>query len=283
MISIQQLSFSYRKNRPLFTRLDLELQAGHIYGLLGKNGAGKSSLLKQIAGLLFPQQGTCKVMGYESRYRQPAFLQNIFMVPEEFFLPAVHISQYVSTYAPFYPNFDKKAFAGYLMEFKIPDDQRLTEMSYGQKKKVLVSFALAANTKVLIMDEPTNGMDIPSKSQFRKVIASALNDDKCIVISTHQVRDLDNLIDSIVIIDEHKIIFRQDLEEVSNRLSFKTVNSLEEAGEVLFADSSLRGHTVVTPNLAGIPGRVDMELLFNTVLEQPARIAQIFNQQYANK
>lgn len=277
MISIQNLSFSYRKNKPLFEQLNLQLDAGHIYGLLGKNGAGKSSLLKHIAGLLFPQKGHCTVMGFESRYRQPAFLQHLFMVPEEFYLPQVHIKNYLSAYAPFYPDFDRKAFHNYLEEFHVPLDQRLTDMSYGQKKKVLISFALATNTKALIMDEPTNGLDIPSKSQFRKVIAAAVSEEKCIVISTHQVRDLDNLIDSIVIIDEHKIIFRQHVEAVTDRLLFKTVNNMEDAGNVLFADNSLRGHAVITKNDGLEHSRIDMELLFNAVLEKPEHISQIFN------
>ena len=277
MISIQNLSFSYRKNKPLFEHLNLQLEAGHIYGLLGKNGAGKSSLLKHIAGLLFPQQGHCKVMGFESRYRQPAFLQNLFMVPEEFYLPQVHIKGYLNTYAPFYPNFDRKAFHNYMEEFHIPVDQRLTEMSYGQKKKVLISFALAANTKALILDEPTNGLDIPSKSQFRKVIAAAVSDDKCIVISTHQVRDLDNLIDNIVIIDDHKIIFRQNVEAVTDRLCFKNVMNMAEAGNVLFSDSTIRGHAIITPNEGAEHSRIDMELLFNAVLEKRESISQIFN------
>jgi ABC-2 type transport system ATP-binding protein len=150
-------------------------------------------------------------------------------------------------------------------------------MSYGQKKKVLISFALAANTKALIMDEPTNGLDIPSKSQFRKVIAAAVSEEKCIVISTHQVRDLDNLIDSIVIIEDHRIIFRQDVESVTDKLCFKTVSSLDEAGDVLFASSSLGGHAVVTENLAKEQSRIDMEMLFNAVLDQPERISKIFN------
>jgi ABC-2 type transport system ATP-binding protein len=277
MISIQNLSFSYRKNKPLFEGLNLHLEAGYIYGLLGKNGAGKSSLLKQMAGLLFPQGGVCKVMGYESRYRQPDFLRNLFMVPEEFYLPQVQINNYVKAYSPFYPDFSNKAFREYLEEFQIPTGQRLTEMSYGQKKKVLISFALATNTKALIMDEPTNGLDIPSKSQFRKVIAAAVSEEKCIVISTHQVRDLDNLIDNIVIIDDHKIVFRQDVGAVSDKLSFKTVSSLEDAGGVVYANSSLRGHTVVTENTDKEQSRIDMEMLFNAVLEQPERISKIFN------
>jgi ABC-2 type transport system ATP-binding protein len=277
MISIQNLSFSYRKNKPLFEGLNLELGAGYIYGLLGKNGAGKSSLLKQMAGLLFPQAGVCTIMGYESRYRQPGFLSNLFMVPEEFYLPNVSIPNYVKTYAPFYPNFDNKAFLTYLAEFQIPPDQRLTSMSYGQKKKVLISFALATNTKALLMDEPTNGLDIPSKSQFRKVIAGAVSDDKCIIISTHQVRDLENLIDNIVIIDDHKIIFREDVEAVTDKLCFKTVSDLDDAGNVLYASSSIRGHAVITENTTKEQSRLDMEMLFNAVLEQPEKISKIFN------
>ncbi|SFD19784.1 ABC-2 type transport system ATP-binding protein [Chitinophaga sp. CF118] len=277
MISIQNLSFSYRKNKPLFEGLNLQLEAGQIYGLLGKNGAGKSSLLKQMAGLLFPQGGVCRVMGYEARYRQPDFLRNLFMVPEEFYLPQVHIKNYVKTYAPFYPDFDNKAFNNYLSEFQIPLDQRITDMSYGQKKKVLISFALATNTKALIMDEPTNGLDIPSKSQFRKVIAAAVSDEKCIVISTHQVRDLDNLINNIVIIEDHRIIFQQDVAAVTDKLCFKTVSNLEDVGDVLFASSSLRGHSVITENAGMEQSRIDMEMLFNAVLDQPEKISKIFN------
>lgn len=277
MINIQSLTFSYRKNKPLFENLQLRLEAGHIYGLLGKNGAGKSTLLKQMAGLLFPDSGTCEVMGFASAKRQPAFLREIFLVPEEFYLPKVSIKTYVNTYAPFYPNFDEGAFFKYLKEFEIPRDQKLTEMSYGQKKKVLISFALATNTKVLIMDEPTNGLDIPSKSQFRKVIAAAVSEDKCIVISTHQVRDLDNLIDSIVIIDGHKIIFREDVQTVTDKLSFKTVSRVEETTGVLFADSNLRGHTIITRNAGNEQSKIDMELLFNAILTNHKPIQEIFN------
>lgn len=277
MINIQSLTFSYRKNKPLFENLQLRLEAGHIYGLLGKNGAGKSTLLKQMAGLLFPDSGTCEVMGFASAKRQPAFLREIFLVPEEFYLPKVSIKRYMNTYAPFYPNFDEGAFFKYLKEFEIPRDQKLTEMSYGQKKKVLISFALATNTKVLIMDEPTNGLDIPSKSQFRKVIAAAVSEDKCIVISTHQVRDLDNLIDSIVIIDGHKIIFREDVQTVTDKLSFKTVSRMEETTGVLFADSNLRGHTIITKNAGNEHSKIDMELLFNAILTNHKPIQEIFN------
>ncbi|MFB6455421.1 ATP-binding cassette domain-containing protein [Chitinophaga sp. Hz27] len=277
MINIQSLKFSYKPGRPLFDDLNLQLNPGHIYGLLGKNGAGKSTLLKQMAGLLFPTSGKVDILGFDAHKRQPALLQEVFLVPEEFYLPKVSINMFLSTRAAFYPNFDQQAFFGYLKEFDIPQKQKLTEMSYGQKKKFLISFALATNSRVLIMDEPTNGLDIPSKSIFRKLIAGCLSEDKCVIISTHQVRDLDNLIDSIVIIDNHRIIFREAVETVTDKLSFKLLPQLDKSIPVLYADSNLRGHSVVMRNVNQEHSKVDMELLFNAVLSNRQSIEEIFN------
>jgi ABC-2 type transport system ATP-binding protein len=277
MINIQSLNFSYKPKRPLFEGLNLQLAPGHIYGLLGKNGAGKSTLLKQISGLLFPVGGKVEVLGFTASKREPGFLQEIFLVPEEFYLPKVSIQQFVSARAGFYPRFDENVFQQYLKEFDIPQHQHLTEMSYGQKKKFIISFALAANTRLLIMDEPTNGLDIPSKSIFRRLIAGVLTEEKCIVISTHQVRDLDNLIDSIVIIDNHRIIFREAVETVTDKLSFKVVPQMDSSMQVLYADSNLRGHSVVLPNINQEHSRIDMELLFNAVLTNRQSIQEIFN------
>ncbi|NIG52965.1 ATP-binding cassette domain-containing protein [Chitinophaga sp. Cy-1792] len=277
MINIQSLKFSYKPGRPLFDGLNLQLEPGHIYGLLGKNGAGKSTLLKQMAGLLFPTGGKVEILGFDAHKRQPALLEEIFLVPEEFYLPKVSINMFLTTRAVFYPRFDEKAFFTYLKEFDIPQNQKLTEMSYGQKKKFLISFALATNSRVLIMDEPTNGLDIPSKSIFRKLIAGCLSEEKCVVISTHQVRDLDNLIDSIVIIDNHRIIFRQEVETVTDKLSFKLLPQLDKSMPVLYADSNLRGHAVVMRNVTQEHSKVDMELLFNAVLSNRQSIEEIFN------
>jgi ABC-2 type transport system ATP-binding protein len=201
MVTIKDLHFAYRR-RAVFSGLNLELQPGHIYGLLGRNGTGKSTLLRNIAGFLFPQRGGIRVMGFEPGRRQPAFLERVFLVPEEFQLPPFSLDRWVRRMAPFYSAFDHAQFDGYTREFGIPPAARLDEMSYGQQKKALISLALATNAPLLLMDEPTNGLDILSKSQFRKVIAGALDDQKCILISTHQVKDLENLIDRITVIEE---------------------------------------------------------------------------------
>ncbi|MGV3558210.1 ABC transporter ATP-binding protein [Larkinella arboricola] len=276
MIELTNLTFGYNQKKILYRDLDLSLQPGSIYGLLGKNGAGKSSLLRLMGGLLYPTAGTINVAGFTPRKREPAFLQEMYFIPEEIYLPSVSLNRFIDTMGPFYPKFSESQFRKYLVEFDVPPDQKLTAMSYGQKKKVIISFGLATNTRVLIMDEPTNGLDIPSKSQFRKIVSSALAPERLVLISTHQVRDLDNLIDGIIIIDESEILLNHSLNHISDRLMFSTLSSVTEADRVLYAEPSMRGYSVVMENLEQEDSRVDLERLFNAVVTNRDGIKNIF-------
>ena len=277
MVTIQNLHFGYKKKK-VFDGLNLFLESGHIYGLLGKNGTGKTTLLHSIAGLLFPSQGNITALSYQPSKRQPAFLQDIFIVPEEFFMPNVNIEKYIKCNAPFYPKFSNEQFDAHLEEFNIPLSNKLQEMSYGQKKKVLISFGLACNTSLLLMDEPTNGLDIMSKSQFRKIMSSAVNEDKCIVISTHQVKDLENLIDHITIIDEGKILFDQPEENITSKLNFKISFDDDEIKDALYNEPSLRGNAIVVANSEQEEGRMDLEMLYKAVILNGESINTIFLQ-----
>ncbi|MGI4728447.1 MAG: ABC transporter ATP-binding protein [Janthinobacterium lividum] len=275
MIKISNLTFGYGRKKILFQNLNLQMQEGHIYGLLGKNGAGKSTLLKNIAGLVFPQQGTCEVNGYNASKRLPAFLQNLFFIPEEVYMPALTARQFVKNTGHFYPAFDETAFDKMLAEFDVPNDSLLNKLSFGQQKKVMIAFGLSTNTSLLIMDEPTNGLDIPSKSQFRKIIASALSETRCIIISTHQVRDLDNLIDTLLVVHNQKIVLNKSLDDIADLLKFSTVSV---AGpEVLYAEESVRGINTISQNTSESYSKVDMELLFNAIINDNQPITQILN------
>ncbi|HEY1021038.1 MAG TPA: ATP-binding cassette domain-containing protein [Flavisolibacter sp.] len=275
MITIQNLSFAYQK-KPVFNGLNLQFEAGHVYGLLGKNGTGKSSLLRNIAGLLHPQNGSISVNGHKPLERLPVFLEDVFLLPEEFYLPDIPVSNFIRHNAPFYPRFDNTKFRNYMSVFEIPADSTLQNMSYGQKKKVLISFALATKARVLLMDEPTNGLDILSKSQFRKILAEALDEDQCIIVSTHQVKDLENLIDRITVIDEGKILFDEKIEEITKRLSFRFAYDEADAAAAFYSESLLRGHVIVAPNTEGEDSKLDLELLYKAIVTNPGRITQLF-------
>jgi ABC-2 type transport system ATP-binding protein len=277
MVTIENLSFSYQKRKPLFNNLSLSLKPGNMYGLLGKNGAGKTTLFKIICGLLFPKQGMVKVAGYSPKDRYPGFLSEIFLLPEEFSLPSVNIESYVRLYSPFYQRFNKDLFDDHIHEFRLSRDQKLSSMSYGQKKKFLISFGMATDCKLMLLDEPTNGLDIPSKSQFRKIMANSLHDERSFIISTHQVRDMENLIDPVIILDDGKIIFCQDCLTITETMLFSKQSEPPRGNSVIYMESTLGGYSLVEVNKAGAESRINLELLFNAVLGNREKMNELFN------
>lgn len=277
MIQIQNVTFSYSNRTRLLADLSLTLQTSRIHGLLGKNGEGKSTLLKLMSGLVFPKSGNVDVMGFVPSARKPEMLSEIFFLPEE--LPVLNISvqNLQNVYAPFYPNFDPQLFDKFLNEFDVQDKKAmLTRLSHGQKKKVMIAFGLATNTKLLLMDEPTNGLDIPSKAQFRRMVASVIDDNRCMVISTHQVHDLDGLIDSITIMDRHEIVFNRTLEEISQKLCFRMADRNQTDEKVIYSEDTLRGQVQVCINTTGEESKVDIEMLFSAVLANKSLITSLF-------
>ncbi|WP_394748948.1 ABC transporter ATP-binding protein [Spongiimicrobium salis] len=271
MIAIQDLGYYYSKKKPLFDALRLHFFPGKIYGLLGKNGAGKSTLIKHITGMLFPNAGNCKVFGYVPQNREVNFLKEIFFVPEEYYLPNLKIQILLNTYKGFYPNFNTAQFMGYLKEFKIGKDRKTSDLSLGQKKKIAIGFALATNTKVLIMDEPTNGLDIPSKITFRKMVKDAFAKNRIVIITSHQVRDLDELIDHLIIMNQGRILLDEDKNHIAQRLLFEVSRS-EPHGNYIYKEQLSHGYATIGKNTTAALGYVDIELLFNAVLFNEDRI-----------
>ena len=276
MIQIENLSFGYSKKKLLYKNLTLTLGEGSIYGLLGKNGAGKSTLLKNLVGLLFPTDGTITINGYSPKKRLPSFLQTIYFIPEEVNVPGLTIHKYMNLFAPFYPAFNKDQFYNYLNQLDVKDLGKLNTLSFGQQKKFIIAFALACNTKILLLDEPTNGLDIPSKIRFRKLISSVFDKERMIFISTHQIRDLDNLIDRVVIVDNGQLLLNASITEIAQKLCFKTVAEITDKNKVLFSQESLKGYSVVIENITDEDSKIDLEQLFNCVTENPEKAKSIF-------
>lgn len=279
MIEVENLSFSYgRRKSMVLEDFSMKLDKGSVYGLLGKNGTGKSTLLYLMAGLLRPQTGNVLYKGVDVKKRYLDTLQDMFLVPEEFALPNVSLKQYVKLNAPFYPNFSDELLNTCLRDFDMNEDIHLGELSMGQKKKAFMCFALATNTSLLMMDEPTNGLDIPSKSQFRKVIASGMSDDKAVIISTHQVRDIDSLLDHVLILDGSKLLLNESVATICEKLYFAEQGMNEPTEGALYVQPSVQGNSVILPNEYGEDSKMNLEVLFNAMLAERVRMQQIFNQ-----
>lgn len=268
MIQIDELSFHYKKQSMFFDNFSLSLENGSIVGLLGKNGAGKTTLLKLITGLLNPHSGSLKIAGFTPFDRKPDFLGDLFMVPEEFAFPQVSINLFVKGTANLYPNFDESKLDWILSSFELDRKSKIHHLSMGERKKFLIAFALATNCKLLVLDEPTNGLDIPSKSIFRKVLVSSVTDEQLVLLSTHQVKDIETILDRVVILDQGRIVFNESLENITQKWQFKHVASLAGIEEIIYCEKFPGGYRVVIPAIDEFETEVDLELLFKSIINQ---------------
>lgn len=277
IMSIKNLAFGYNKKKLLFEDFSLELPKGNIVGLLGKNGAGKSTLLYLMSGLLRPLKGSVVMNGCEVSQRKLTTLSDMFIVPEEFSLPRLTLMQFVRIYSVFYPRFSEQLLESCLKEFGLSNDVQLDKLSMGQKKQVYVCFALATNTSLLLLDEPTNGLDIPSKSQFRKVLASGMTDEKTVVISTHQVKDVDRLLDHVLMIERADILLDVSVSDITDKLYFGEQAVSVPTEHVLYVQPSAQGNSIIRLNTDAEESQLQLELLFNAVLADKEKIRKVFH------
>ena len=278
MLKISDLAFSYSGNGcKVFNDFSLSFEKGAVYGLLGLNGTGKSTLLYLLTGLLRPQQGSVLYKGEDVQKRLPSTLSDMFIVPEEFELPKMSIKRYAALYSGFYPRFSYEQLLQNLAMFGLDDSVVFNNLSMGQQKKAFMCYALATNTSLLVMDEPTNGLDIPSKSEFRRLIASNMTDEKTIIISTHQVRDIDSLLDHIVIIDQSNVLLNASNADICRRLLFAELPMSEPTDGALFVQPSVSGNSAILLNEYDEESRMNLELLFNGVLAERDKFVQVFN------
>ncbi len=271
MIIAENLTYKYpRASKPAISDLSLSMPAGRIYGLLGANGTGKSTLLYLVAGLLKPENGSLEYNGIPTYERRPSILAETFFVPEEINIPNIKIATYIKHNAPFYPNFSKEQFNQYLTEFRLNGDMHIRHMSMGQKKKVMLAFALACNTSLLLLDEPTNGLDIPGKSEFRRALINATSENRTIIISTHQVRDLDHMLDAVIMLYEKGMILNESIADIQQRFRFIFTTDISERKDALWVQPTAGGYNIISKRNENDPEtEVNLENLFEFAYSNP--------------
>ena len=274
MINVSNLAFSYGSKKVL-EGISLQIREGSIYGLLGENGVGKTTLLTLLCGLKKPQNGTIEVDGRAPFDRNSALLAEQYYLPDE--VAPVHSTAeaFARENGVFWPKFEMEKYMNLLREFEVDPAQRMDTMSSGQLKKTWISFALACNVRYYYMDEPTNGLDIPSKAQFRKAVTMYTAEDAAVVISTHQVRDLENIIDPIIILDNKAVLVNASLEEIAEKLYFDYGPEIRP--DALYLERTPGGAIQVYPNASGEESKVQLEAFFNTVHAHKETVRALFN------
>ena len=273
MITIENTSYGYKSNPLIFNNISLEIGNG-IYGLLGENGVGKTTLMHLICGLLFPKNGKCSIDGRNTAERQPEGLARYFFLPEEMQMPTESIVSFAARHSVFYPHFNQEEFDLNLEELKIDRKQKLSSVSYGQQKKAMLAYAFALHTPYTLLDEPTNGLDITSRQALKRIISRSMDDESTLLISTHQAHDFENLLDHLIILGKGEILLNRSLDEISNRLLFARTSILPE--ESIYSEENLSGYFSIIPNEDGEENTPDIELLYKAVLQQPEKIQSMF-------
>ncbi|GAA3648910.1 ATP-binding cassette domain-containing protein [Flavivirga jejuensis] len=268
MIYINDLVFNYDKQKSLFNNLSLELESGQIVGLFGKNGSGKSTFLKLISGLINPRSGVVKLNGDNPFKRLPSLMEDVYLVSEDLYIPDISIKKYIDAYAFFYKKFDLEKMHKIMKDFALQETDYLHKISYGQKKKFLIAFALSTNCQFLLLDEPTNGIDITSKSIFRKVLINSITDHQMVIISTHQVRDIETIIDRILILDDGNNVFNYHVNDISEHLKFERLADISNKKNIVFYEKELGAYKVISPVDNSEETDIDLELLFNAIISK---------------
>lgn len=274
MIKFKNVDFAYSKDK-LFDSLNLKFEPGKIYGLLGKNGIGKSTLFKLMQGLLFPKQGSIDVVNHTPSDRNAEMLRKCFLIPEVLLLPPISVSKYMTLMSPFYPNFDQGKFTKFIEDFDLQLKSKLTQMSMGQQKKFMIAFALASNCEILLLDEPTNGLDITSKEKFREMLMEAWNEQACILISTHQVKEVANMIDSICILNNKKVILNETLERISEKVC--TEVSFEKPEQPVWMTETRMNEYKYVRKSNGDIKPLDMEIFYQAVIDRSNAVVSLFH------
>lgn len=274
MISFNQLGFRYRLGSQVFRDFSMTLSPGHVYGVLGENGVGKSTLMKLASGVLIPTAGSVTIDGREASLREEATMAKIIYLPEEFSLPALTLDEFRKVTTPFYPSFSNESFEECCRVLDVVRDRRLDKLSMGQRKRAYLAFAFACRAEWLLLDEPTNGLDVAAKEAFRRLVARYVDEGQSIIISTHSVREIDSLIDHLIILDRKGIVLDASIGEIGSRLRFGRCSAEEEP---LYSESTLAGTSGVVVNTTDEESPVDIEMLFMASLRSTERLRRLFN------
>lgn len=276
MLEMEDVTFAYRNQALIYNKFSLTLAPGKVYGLLGMNTIGKTTLMKLMTTLLFPQEGTIRFRAVDISHRDPSVMSEIFLVPDEVELPSYTQMGFVNLYAPLYPRFDREVLEEWTKRFQVDVTKRLDKLSMGERKKFYLSFAVATRCSFLLLDEPTNGLDILAKDEFKRLIALYMSEDHTVLISTHQGHEIERILDHLLVLDSGGLVLNASLVEIAEKLCFESGNSYVDAEEILFSSEALEGVTILRPRGEGDPETgIDLEFLFRAIVQNPVGIRKV--------
>lgn len=225
LISISQLNKSFNE-KPVLKDVELRVQPGQILGLVGPNGAGKTTCLRALLGLT-QYQGDIDVLGYNPLTQRKEMLNEVAYIADVAVLPKwIKVSQALEYMQGVHPNFNADKAQHFLDKTNIPSDAKVKALSKGMVTQLHLALILAVDAKVLVLDEPTLGLDILTRRQFyNHLLEDFYDEDKCIIVTTHQIEEIEHILTDVAFIKDGSIALSESVENIRNRFKLLAVSN----------------------------------------------------------
>lgn len=223
LISINGLTKRY-KNKAVVDQVNLAVGAGQILGLVGPNGAGKTTCLQAMLGLI-DYEGKVEMLGLNPREQRQKMLQEVAYIADVAVLPKwLKVSQALSYMADIHPNFDREKAEAFLAKTNIEHTAKVKTLSKGMVTQLHLALILAIDAKILILDEPTLGLDILTRRQFyTHLLEDFYDEDKCIIVTTHQIEEIEHILTDVAFIQDGKVVLSDTVEQMRERFKLVAV------------------------------------------------------------
>lgn len=236
IIETKNLTKSYNKNRGIES-INISVNEGEIYGFIGPNGAGKSTTIKTLLNFIYPTSGSGTIFGMDIVKDSCKIKENIGYVPSEVkYYDAVKVKDIMKYAQSFYPNVSDDDLGKICMELELDMEKKMGELSLGNKKKVAIAQALIQNPKLLILDEPTNGLDPLMQKKLFNILVEEKKKGNTVFLSSHNLNEVQNLCDRVAVIKEGKIIDIIELEKATETLGLKITLSSKDINKEIILD-----------------------------------------------
>ena len=214
LLEINNLNNSF-DNKEILKDINLSIQSGKIIGLLGKNGVGKTTLIKIINDLLTPTSGEILIKGQKIGVETKKVISYL---PERTYLnKQMKVSEVISYFEDFYDNFDSEKAKKLLKDLDLDINQKLTKMSKGMQEKVQLVLVMSRNANLYVLDEPLGGVDPATRDYILDTILSNFNENASVIISTHLISDIEKILDEVIFIDKGQIVLQSDADKLRNK------------------------------------------------------------------
>lgn len=251
LLNVKELNKSYKDSEFTLSDLNLTIRPGEVVGLVGKNGSGKSTLINTLVGNRFPSSGEIEFFDQKATSQNDQYKEYLGVVFDDLRVPhKLDIKRIEKAFSHIYQTWDSDKFNELIQQFELPTNRPVKDFSRGMKMKVAISMALAHDSRLLILDEATAGMDVSGREEVLDILEDYVSEENGIMISSHISEDIETIATKLVFMRDGRIILTEEKEKLLQQYGIvrQTVEAFNVPNQVLVATREHRGERISLVN-----------------------------------